>query len=133
MVISLTTPFSVGDLSPDTFPHCYITSFVVNGRAQNLLATYEYGLMQSDGTWVPTPVPTGGTLLLSGEELSPFFSTLPTDLAKSLWDQVTILSYGELQKRNPRMAGTIMEPVGATPAQIPLDLASSGTTPNANV
>jgi len=133
MVISLDTPFSLGDLSPDTYPHCYITSFNVNGRAQNLVATYEYGLMQSDGIWVPTPVSTSGTLLLSGIELFPFFSTLPTDMTRSLWEQVTVLSYQELQKRFARMAGKIIEPVGATEAQLPLNLSPSETTANADV
>lgn len=107
MVIVLEVPFSLGELSSAPFPHVYASSLTVDGKSQTVLIRFEFGEMDENGTWNPTPIDTGRTVVLSGERLIPFFYTCPSVTDISLWDQVETLVYRELQATEPRLKGTI--------------------------
>ncbi|RYF50765.1 MAG: hypothetical protein EOO38_04895 [Cytophagaceae bacterium] len=110
MVINLEQPFSLGDLSPISFPHVYISRLIIDGPSQTVSVQYEMGVMSPDNVWTPTPVPTMATINMFGAALYPFFFTKPNTLDTSLWDQVEALVYGEIQTQLPRLAGVIGNP-----------------------
>lgn len=107
MVIILDTPFSLGDLSPETFPHVYIINLMINGPAQAVVVTAEVGKMGQNSVWVSAPANTQFQLNMGGEQLYPFFFRIPENLEESLWDQVEALIYQEIQKAVPRYAGSL--------------------------
>lgn len=111
MVIILDKPISLGDISTDTFPHCYITNFYVNGPAVMVQIAYEFGRMkaptaENPSGWNPCPAYLNKQFSLQGSELVPFFSTMG-DSNDSLWDEVEKAIYLEIQKQDPRTAGTL--------------------------
>jgi hypothetical protein len=107
MVIILDTPFSLGDLSPEKYPHVYITNLIVNGPAQTVTVMAEVGTVGENYAWTGAPANTVTQLNLSGEQLYPFFFQKPDTLETSLWDQTETLVYHELQKAFPRYAGKL--------------------------
>lgn len=117
MKIVLATPYSVGDLAPDeSFPHCYITQFYVNGAGRNATITYEVGSLAAPsdtdpmGLWTKAPFVPAGTLQIVGADLYPFFSNVVnTDpsVSQLLWDQVETLLYTQIQAAEPRLAGEL--------------------------
>lgn len=108
MIIVLDRPYSLGDLSDTTYPHCYASRLVIDGTQQSVMVTYEYGRMDENDRWTPTPIYTGETIVLTGEALVPFFFTRPTSMDASLWDQTETIVYREIQARVPRLAGKIV-------------------------
>lgn len=107
MVIILDTPFSLGDLSSETFPHVYITNLMINGPAQTVTVMAEVGIVGENYAWTGAPANTVTQLNLSGEALYPFFFQKPHTMEESLWDQVETLVYQEIQKAYPRYAGKL--------------------------
>ena len=54
MVIILDKPFSLGDISAETYPHVYATRLTVDGPSQSVTVAAEAGTMTDQG-WQPTP------------------------------------------------------------------------------
>jgi hypothetical protein len=111
MVIILDKPVSLGDISSDTFPHCFVTNFYVNGPAVMVQVAYEFGTMKAPSAenqsgWNPCPAFLNKQFSLQGEQLVPFFST-QGESGSSLWDEVEKAIYVEIQKQDPRTAGTL--------------------------
>jgi hypothetical protein len=119
MVIILDTPFGLGDLSDEKFPHVYVTNLMINGPAQTVTVVAEVGIVQADGSWKGAPVNTSFQVNITGQDLLPFFTQKPGDLETSLWDQVESLVYAQVQQIRPRFAGKlgsgIVEPASAVP------------------
>lgn len=107
MVIILDTPFGLGDLSTETYPHVYITNLQINGPAQSVTVMAEVGRMGENSAWSAAPANTVFQLNMTGEQLYPFFFEKPTTLDDSLWNQVESLIYKEVQTARPRFAGKL--------------------------
>jgi hypothetical protein len=120
MVIILDTPFSLGDLSTETYPHVYVTNLLINGPAQTVTVMAEVGKVGEGYSWQSAPANTQTQLNLSGEQLIPFFFQKPSNMDESLWDQTETLVYQEIQKAVPRYAGKLGSGLPeATPAEEP--------------
>lgn len=112
MVIILDKPVTLGDISPDEFPHVYVTNFYVNGPAVSVQVTYEFGRMrppsaENQSGWNPTPVNMTRQFTLGADQLVPFFTSKPESVDESLWDLVETAIYAQIQKVDDRAQGKL--------------------------